>query len=200
MTEALRSLLGLIVAAAAFLGLNFGLKWNLFVSAGLAVALYFAVYLLLKPSLRIGKTRVDSIKGGEQLHQMMADAHEDMKTIYNAAQGAGGEGIRLKAVKLHELGNRMLNYLSQNPASIPQARRFFTYYLDTGANILSKYMKLAKSNPNSAEVQRLTPETARAVDILQDAFMEQFNKLMANEVMDVEADIKLLENTLKMEG
>jgi hypothetical protein len=49
-------------------------------------------------------------------------------------------------------------------------------------------------------VQRLTPETARALDILQDAFMAQFNKLMQNEVMDVEADIDLLEKTLHMEG
>jgi hypothetical protein len=38
------------------------------------------------------------------------------------------------------------------------------------------------------------------LDILQDAFMTQFNKLVQNEVMDVEADIGLLEKTLHLEG
>lgn len=200
MSEGLRSLLGLLAGLGSFLLLHLSMRWNLFVAAGIAVLLYLAVYYLTKPALRIGKIKVDRLKGGEELHQMMSDAHADMQVIYRASQAVGDTGIRSKALKLHELGNQMLSYLSQNPGTISSARRFFSYYLDTGAGILSKYMKLTTGNPSSPEVQRLTPETDKALDTLYEAFMAQFNKLMANEVMDVEADIQLLEKTLKMEG
>ena len=129
----------------------------------------------------------------------MSDAHDDMQVIFQASQRTLDAQIDVKAKKLYELGNRMLTYLGNNPEKISSARRFFSFYLDTGANILSKYMNLITSNPDSPQVQRLTPETARALDILHDAFMKQFNKLMQNEVMDVEADIDLLEKTLHLE-
>lgn len=166
----------------------------------IALLMYGAVFLLTMPIKRIGKTRVDSLKGGQELLQIMSEAHEDMQVIYRASQQKTDAQIALKAGKLHELGNRMLTYLGENPKKIFSARRFFNFYLDTGANILDKYLKLTASNPDSPQVQRLTPETTRALDILQDAFMTQFNKLMQNEVMDVEADIDLLEKTLHLEG
>lgn len=200
MKESIRVTVSLLVSLAAFALLFFGLKWQIWVSAALALLLYGAVYLMGKPILRIGSVKVDSIKGGEELHQMMADAQDDMRTIYNASQSVRDQGVKDKALKLHQLGNSILSYLSENPGKIGSARRFFTYYLDTGAGILDKYMRLARTNPNSSQVQQLTPQTAQAMDILHDAFMGQFNKLMQNELIDVEADIRLLENTLKMEG
>lgn len=200
MSEALRSILGLLAGLGGFALLHFQVGWSVFVAAPIAIVLYFAVFYLTTPSLRIGKIKVDSLKGGEELHRLMSDASDDMQVIYRASQAAKDPDIRAKALRLHELGNQMLTYLGQNPQNIPQARRFFTYYLDTGSDLLGKYMKLTVGNPSSAEVQRLTPETSRALDILQEAFMGQFNKLMAHEVMDVEATIQLLEKTLKMEG
>ena len=200
MKEGLRTILAFLAGAIAFLALFLLAKWHILVSAVIALLLYGAVFLLTKPTRRIGSTKVDSLKGGPELLQIMSDAHEDMQAIYRASQQVGDAAIKEKALKLHELGNRILAYLGQNPQKISSARRFFSFYLDTGANILTKYMNLMASNPDSERVQRLTPETGRALDILHKAFMEQFNKLVQNEVMDVEADIALLEKTLQMEG
>jgi 5-bromo-4-chloroindolyl phosphate hydrolysis protein len=200
MKEGTRTFLAFLAGILAFVVLYFGLTWHILVSALIALLIYGAVFLLTKPVMRIGGTRVDDIKGGQELMQIMSDAHDDMQVIYRASQMTMDAQIDVKAKKLHELGNRLLNYLGNNPQKISSARRFFSFYLDTGANILTKYMNLISSNPDSPQVQRLTPETARALDILHDAFMTQFNKLMQNEVMDVEADIDLLEKTLHMEG
>lgn len=200
MKEATRAGLAVVLALAAFYMLLLVMKWHLLVAVVIAVLINFAVYMLTKPVLKIGSVQVDNLRGGEDLHQMMSDAHQDMQVIYNASQMVRDEAIKQKAVKLHALGNRILTYLGNNPERIPRARRFFTYYLDTGANILTKYMNLVASNPESAQVQGLAPGTARAMDALHDAFVSQFNKLMQNEILDVEVDIELLEKTLKLEG
>lgn len=200
MKESTRTFLAFLAGLLTFALLYFHFVWHILVSGVIALLIYGAVFLLTKPVMRIGGTRVDDIKGGQELMQIMSDAHDDMQVIYRASQMTMDAQIDVKAKKLHELGNRLLNYLGNNPQKISSARRFFSFYLDTGANILTKYMNLISSNPDSPQVQRLTPETARALDILQDAFMTQFNKLMQNEVMDVEADIDLLEKTLHLEG
>lgn len=200
MKETARTILAFIAALAAFLVLFFLAKWHIVASAAIALLLYGAVFLLTNPVRRIGSTRVDSLKGGPELLQIMSDAHDDMQVIYKASQTVPDSQISQKAKTLHELGNRLLNYLGNNPQKISKARRFFSFYLDTGANILTKYMNLLTTGPDSPQVQRLTPETSRALDLLQGAFMTQFNKLVQNEVMDVEADIDLLEKTLHLEG
>ena len=155
MKEATRAGLAVVLALAAFYMLLLVMKWHLLVAVVIAVLIYFAVYMLTKPVLKIGSVQVDNLRGGEDLHQMMSDAHQDMQVIYNASQMVRDEAIKQKAVKLHALGNPILTYLGNNPERIPRARRFFTYYLDTGANILTKYMNLVASNPESAQVQGL---------------------------------------------
>lgn len=200
MRETLRVLVSTLVPLAGFLFIFLGMKWHVLVAALIAVLLYFALYLFLKPVQRIGRVNVEDLKGGAELHQLMSEAQDDMRAIYTASQTVKDEDIKHKAARLHAFGNSILNYLSQNPDKISGSRRFFSYYLDTGANILTKYMKLAGSNPDSEQVRRLTPQTSQALDHLYQAFMGQFSKLMQNELMDVEADIELLEKTLKMEG
>ena len=197
MKEKTRTTIAVIISLIAFYILSSVLKWNTLVAGLIAVVLYFAVFLLLKPVLRIGDTNVENIKGGETMHRMMSDAHEDIQSIYLAAQKINNKDIKQKAEKLHELGSRILKYLNDNPSSIPEARRFFTYYLDTGQNILNKYMRLENSNPGSAEIKELSEKTSRGMDILYDAFTKQFSRLMRNELMDVEADIKMLEESLE---
>ncbi len=197
MKEKTRTTIAVIISLIAFYILSSVLKWNTLVAGLIAVVLYFAVFLLLKPVLRIGSTNVENIRGGETMHRMMSDAHEDIQSIYMAAQNIKDKDIKQKAEKLHELGSRILKYLNDNPSSIPEARRFFTYYLDTGQNILNKYMRLETSNPGSAEIKELSEKTSRGMDILYDAFTKQFSRLMRNELMDVEADIKMLEESLE---
>ncbi len=200
MKEKTRTGISAVVSLIAYFILKKNLSWSPIVSGLLAVALYFAVYLLLKPKLKIGKIDVEDIKGGEAMHRMMVEANDDMQTIYRCSQSLSNEDIKRKAVKLHELGSRILAFLNDNPGRIPQARRFFTYYLDTGANILEKYRKIEEGGPSGAQLGRLSEETSRAMDVLYDAFTNQFDRLVQNEVLDVEADIKALEETLHLEG
>ncbi|MDO5021796.1 MAG: 5-bromo-4-chloroindolyl phosphate hydrolysis family protein [Eubacteriales bacterium] len=200
MKENLRTGVSAVVSLAVYFVLKNMLVWNPIVAGVIAVVLYFAVYLLLKPALKIGKVNVENLKGGENMHRMMVEANEDMQAIYNCSQTLNSIEIKQKAENLHELGSRILAFLNNNPDRIPQARRFFTYYLDTGANILKKYRKIEIGSPTGEQIDRLSKETSRAMDILYEAFTKQFGRLVQNEVLDVEADIKTLEETLHLEG
>ena len=168
------------------------LFWNPLVSGIIAVVLYFAVFLLLKPVLRIGDTNVENIRAGSHAPHD-SDAHDDMQSIY----GIPKIKIRISSGRRKncELGSRIIT--KRQPLVHTRGKALFNYYLDTGQNILSKYMRLENSNPGSAEIKELSEKTSRGMDILYDAFTKQFSRLMRNELMDVEADIKMLEESLE---
>ena len=61
-------------------------------------------------------------------------------------------------------------------------------------------MKLQETGLGSGEAKRLKVQTTQALLTLNRAFEGQFEKLMGNELMDMEAEIRLLKQTMEMEG
>ena len=108
--------------------------------------------------------------------------------------------MRKDAQALYATGARILTYLEENPDKIKLARRFFTYYLDTAAKLLARYVDFQNTGLHSEEVMEILCKTAESLPVLNKAFEKQFTHLMQGELLDVEADIELLKSTLKMEG
>ena len=123
-----------------------------------------------------------------------------MKQIGKAAREITNIKTRQDAEALEAGGKRILAYLQENPEKIGMARRFFTYYLDTAAGLLERYIQLQETGLRTPEVTEAVNKTAQALPVLNQVFEKQFTRLMEGELMDVDAEISLLENTLKMEG
>jgi hypothetical protein len=79
------------------------------------------------------------------------------------------------------------------------ARRFFHYYLDKAEEILKRYHDLISAEIETDRLRSLKEKTLSALDSISKGMALQFSKLISSEVMDIEADIKLLENTVRME-
>lgn len=200
MKDVARMILSVVVSAAVFLILFIGLNWNLIFCILLCVGLYFGLFFLLKPRRKIAGVDVDSLPDGDEIQKLLDDAEIDLEAIKNAKQQIEDPVVRSDADSLHDTAVRILAYLNENPDKIRLARRFFTYYLDTAAKLLTRYIDFQQTGLRSPEVMEILNKTAKALPVLDNAFERQFTHLMEGELMDVEADIGLLESTLKMEG
>lgn len=187
-----QDILAAIAAGAVFLVFLLGGKWNFLISAILSVGIYFALSLLLKPRRTIGGVDVETMQNGQQLEKAFDDAREDLKTIRECGMRSPSKPIQQGSVNLAQTGSDIISYLEVHVDKVSQARRFLNYYLDAGAEILSKYTKLRESNPPHDEMQRVERETESAVRTLDEAFSRQYSKLLNGEVMDISTDIKVL--------
>lgn len=190
---------GIAVGLGLFLLSFFGLNLGIIASSVFAVGGYVGGSLLFKPALKMGGIRIEGVKNSEEIQEMLDEAKKDMNIIRTVSVTAHHQPIREKANRLYHSGESIIRYLAENPSKISKTRRFFSYYLDTGADILEKYMKLARTNYKTADMENLYQSTSNAIDILNEAFDKQFTKLVENEVFDIESDIKVLEDTLKLE-
>ena len=192
-------IVSVLTAAVTFLVLFLLLQWNLLVSALLCVGVYFGVLLLSKPVRKISGSREASLTEQEERDELLREAREDLRDLDRAAGAITDASVRADAEALHKTGMRILSYLEENPDKIRQARRFFTYYLDTAAKLLSRYIDFQETGLHTEEILEILNKTAKALPVLNHAFEKQFTHLMAGELLDVETDIALLEKTIKME-
>lgn len=190
----------LVSSLGLFFLLGFGLQWNLLVAALLAVLTYFGVFLISRPKLRIGRIVIEDYQKGEELRTLLDDAYEDMEAIRQAGKSINNIDIKQETERLYQTGTKILEYLTKEPQKIKLARRFFTYYLDTARSILEKYLKIQAADLRTEEIRQVSRATQEAMPILNQAFEKQFSNLLANDLMDIEEDIKLLKINLKMEG
>ena len=61
-------------------------------------------------------------------------------------------------------------------------------------------MELRETGLSTQETERIFRNTRESIDTLKSAFSLQLEKLMQNELMDMEADLNLLKQTLRSEG
>lgn len=198
--ELMVSLIAGIVAGGVFLGLLFLLKWNLLIDILLAFGIFVSISLIAKPRNRIGKICVENIINGEELHRRLEEAMEDFASIENSFKKIEDESVKEQVKSLKATAEKIIAYLEEHPGKITQARQFIDYYQDTASSLLSKYVELQNSQIGTQEVLRLKENTSHALEKLNFAFEMQFQRLMKNEMLDMDAEIRLLDQTIKMES
>lgn len=186
-------------AGAVFVLLLFLLEWSVLIDIPVAVGTYAGLYLITKPRRRIGGVDIDFIENGEELEQKLLEAKEDYDSIKKSIVKIGDMQVKNEAEKLSETSAAIIEYLENNPAKIRHARQFIDYYQDTASKLLSKYIGLQDANIETEEIIQLKKDTRSAFATLNKAFNGQFEKLMRGELTDMQVEIELLEQTVKME-
>ena len=199
MKDTSRMLISTIIAAALFLLMFLLLKWNLIFCILLCIGVYFGLFLLLKPNQKIAGISIEFIPEEEEIRKLLEDAQADFIEIDSAIKSISDSSVKVDAQTLYDTGKRILLYLKENPTKINLARRFVTYYLDTAAKLLRRYVDLQNTKLHAEKVTTILQKTAEALPVLNSAFEKQFTHLMEGELLDVEVDIELLKNALEME-
>ena len=192
--------ISLFLAAAFFFITWLLLQWNFAVSALLSAGIYVAMTMLIKPVRKIGNVNLEIMPEGEALGRKLEEAREDFESIRVSMDSIEDPELKKESEQLHRTAGTILAYLEENPQKILQARRFIDYYQDTASVLLKKYVKLQEKGLRTREAMALMTQTRQAMETLNRAFEKQLEKLMQNELFDMEADIRLLKQTMKMEG
>lgn len=189
-----------IISAVLFLVLVFLVKWNFFMCLGISAAVYVGLSLLLRPVKKIGGVSAESIDGGFELLKRLDAAQKGFQKIEDAMLEINDSSVRAEAEQLHSVSAKIVEYLTEHPDRIYAARQFIDYYQETAVKLLSRYKELEASGLRTNEVMRQRADTLDALKTLNRAFEQQFEKLMSNEMTDTDAEIRLLKQTVKMEG
>ncbi len=96
--------------------------------------------------------------------------------------------------------SEILAEIRRDPDDLKRARQFLSYYLDSTITILEKYEKLTANPVRDDKIKTSIARVEAMLDTIDKAFEKQLANLLSNDVMDLDAELALLESTINMEG
>jgi 5-bromo-4-chloroindolyl phosphate hydrolysis protein len=175
------------------------LQWTLIIAALLSIGFYAGLSFLFTPVSKIGSVNIEHIKNNEEIMALLEEGEKDLSSIKTIMDTSKDPQIRTKAQDVYREGGKIIGYIKKNPAKAVMARRFFNYYLDKAGEILKKYHDLTSAGIETDHLRSLKGKALSALETISRGMVLQFSKLISSEVIDIEADIKLLESTVNME-
>jgi 5-bromo-4-chloroindolyl phosphate hydrolysis protein len=192
-------IVSLIISLAVFAAALIILKWAVLVSALLSLGCYAGLTFLFTPVLKLGGINIERMKNGEEIMALVDEGEKDLVSIKTIADRSKDPRIKMKAHGICREGGKIIEYIKKNPAKAVMARRFFNYYLNKAEEILKKFHGITSAEIETNRLSALTEKTLSALDSIYKGMGLQFSRLISSELIDIEAEIKLLESTLRME-
>jgi len=141
----------------------------------------------------------DGITRGE-LRRIVRDGKEQVKRIEDIGLKVMKHDVRINILEICTAANDIFDDFVKDPKDINVARRFILYYLDTTERIVTKYYELSNAPYLSDEAKRTLGNVESTLVMIKDTFRKQLKKLTENDVLDLDAEVKVLKNTIKQEG
>ena len=123
-------------------------------------------------------------------------AADKLHELYDGAVKIRDEGLRGRALAVHSAAQDVVDELYEDPKDLPKARRFLVTYLDGAVDVVQKYLGQAERGASPD----LRAKLSQTLDTMTQTFDLQLQKLRADEAMDLDVTMDVLETQMKREG
>ena len=200
-----KSALPVYIAAAVFAvyAMVFPLyAWSHFLIAALVTAAaWLAADKLIKPTVEyVPEPEPEPVSYGASVDAILAEAKKARGEMERLSASIGDAAVKEKIAKLISLSDAIARDAVQDASDVPQIQKFQSYFLPSTVQLLEAYDRMSAPG---VEGENISGAKGRIADMLQteaDAFQKQLDALYKNDAMDVDADIKVMEDLLAREG
>lgn len=193
--------LAVITTILAFIGFDMITHFSDIVNLIGAVALGVGVFLTFKPNKKKQiSLDLDDSENSKLLQESYQKALEDYNYIKGSLKYIRDSELKMHVQDMQKVSLNILQYLQKHPEKIALARRFIDYYQDTVAGLIEKYVEIENTQLNTDSVNDIKERTKNTLYGLSNAYTEQFEKFINDQLLDMDAELKVMENTIKADG
>jgi len=174
--------------------------WHIIIIALISVAVGIVVKLVLPKETR--QVEVPFASGNLALDDIVheidraSDRLDAVKTDINGKAPFAADKIGQILTQIDRIRQALIN----SPDDIGSVRRFINYYLPTTVNLAERYKITLEANSKGENVQTTLKSIETAFDQIKQSFEKQHDALFEDDVIDVSADIKVLETMLERDN
>lgn len=150
------------------------------------------------------KAKVKIATGNEELDKLNTElfnkAVEDFNVLDQEMRTLNDKDLRKQLGKMQSIAKNFLTYLQGHPERISLSRRFVDYYQDRAILLVQKYKELEKTGLEAVEVQQSKMQIKRLLDNFDEAYADQFSKVLNAQLMDLDAEMKVMKENMAADG
>lgn len=182
----------LATALTALLSVGHDVLFSLVLAALSLLGFYLAYGFDIAPITASGDQGVNQ----QDLHDTLREAIVKIDDIEAASRSLANEELKQRLKRIAALARQVLKLIEQSPKDVHRARKFLYVYLDGARSVCEGY---AKTHARANSLQ-LEDNFRNVLMTIEDVFVQQQQRLLAKEVMDLDIQIEVLNTQMKREG
>lgn len=135
----------------------------------------------------------------EELNRTLKQGDDQVKQLQYFGTQVNDPDVKAKLTTITGTVQDIFVIFKKDPKDIKYARQFLSYYLETTIKIVRKYAELSSQHVNSQQMKNTLLKAENMLDSIAIAFEKQKEKLLSNDVMDLDVEIQTLEKTFNAE-
>ena len=108
--------------------------------------------------------------------------------------------IRGKINEIMAVSDKIIRDAMTDPSDVPQIRKFLDFYLPTTIKLLNAYDRMGSQGIEGSNISGTMSSIEEMLDTAIAAYRKLLDSLFANQAMDIETDISVMNTLLKREG
>jgi len=194
---------GSILAGAAsglvFIIFYLFLGIQLLISLPVTALTFVALSLVFRPK---NKASNESLEGDQKVfvEETIRLADTNAKEIKKLARDLPKSTVRSNLEKLSDLSSRIAQDVRQDPKDAKSANRFLNYYGETVIKIANLYKNLTSHGISTQAIRTSMAKVEANLATLIKAFEMHLAQLQEDNLLDLDTELKVLEQTIEMEG
>ncbi len=130
--------------------------------------------------------------------EILDEFGQDRKELRSARKAMAGYILGQRIDRVVALTNRILERIRQDPRDLRRARKFMNVYLDGAAEVAERLVRLQQNDRAAAE--QMAPRMVALLAAMERAAEELHQRLLANDTLDLDVQIEVLEQRIQREG
>lgn len=161
-----------------------------------------SVYKGQLPQQEVRKLDLSQL-AAEQADTALADwekAREDYQRIEDARRKIRDSQLSRQLGLMQQESARLLNYVEKHPERIAAAGRFIHYYQDRAASLSEQYRELEETKLDTEQVRQVKARLKETIVSFDEAYSAEFTKILNNQLLDMDAELTVMQQSLEAEG
>ncbi|MBR1729401.1 MAG: 5-bromo-4-chloroindolyl phosphate hydrolysis family protein [Selenomonadaceae bacterium] len=186
-----------------FGGVGIDSEWSLLGMASMLGGLFLGAHSI--KSLKKDRTPRLSLKDiDEEKAQLLCESFDKAVSDYRYLQSMqgklGDKEINKHLQRMQHTAKNLILHLEKYPERIPTAFKFIDYYQDRAVKIVQQYQEFEETELTTEKVRDLKDRMKSTLAALDEAYNEQFEKVLNEQMISVDAELKVMEQQLDAEG
>ena len=108
--------------------------------------------------------------------------------------------VRQKINEIMRITDKITQDAIDDPSDIPQIKKFMNYYLPTTIKLLNAYDRMSAQGIEGENLDKSMKNINEMLDAAIAAYKKRLDSLFANQALDIETDIEVMNTMLAREG
>ena len=124
-------------------------------------------------------------------------ALQEMGRLYSSIKDTE---VRKKINELMRITDKITQDAVADPSDIPQIKKFLNYYLPTTIKLLNAYDRMSAQGIEGENLDKSMKNINEMLDTAIEAYKKRLDSLFADQALDIETDIQVMNTMLAREG